>query len=244
MAPIGSKPPSSGPPSDRRKSPLSLGHLKRVKRGEAPLIPQGAPVESRLQRLQADVVDGVLPWPQACAAVLAHRDAFKADPYRALLPRPSPAFAVRVAGHEGVKTMRLYYDQAGRVEGRLGDALRGASPYELQPAGRRTTLTAADIQQIVALRKGIEAGALYSTAAAAMALCRAVRQARAAGDPTADFRQILPDLELPGALLLAHYKGGTCMTTAEVLRDAIEAKFGIQGVVASERIYIFLFKRP
>ena len=209
--------------------------------------------DSRMQR-QDSLERSVLPELAAAAqsapnravpldalnrVVQAHRDQASPRPERALLPRPrSPEIAVDVPGL-GKRAARLYYDLEGGIEARFQDALRGPSPYTLRPAGTQTRLTAGDIDAIGAKRAELESKFSYSTAAAALAIVRAVRHARRLGHGPSTFAAAARELDLRGSQVLEAYQGGTCMSLAEALQEHIEATYQIKAYVSSERNPVF-----
>jgi hypothetical protein len=234
------------PIKESQKKFSLLTHLKHVKQGHAGVIPDRRSAEIQLK--SALKGKDTLDWHQVQKAIRNHRQAFHPTPEHAMLKRPE-ASGIQVRLPSGsLSQAHLFHDLDGRVEARLLDVQRGGFPYSLQPTAttKNSTprLSVEQIDEIRDMRSALETGCMYSTLAPALALCRAVRQAGDNGQLPLRFADALAHLELSGEQLVAHYGGATCFSLAEILRDKVEAKFGLKAYVVSERIANLIALRP
>ena len=226
---------SGGGGGDRRRRAPTPGHLRRWWAGQVPLLNLAPRLDRALAALRSR--DGDTVDPRALAQVLTrHRDAFRPEPSRALLPRAgAPTLRVGAPGG-GVTEARLAYDAGGRLEVRSRGIDHGPSPYELSPAGTRTVLTTENIAEVRALREALERGNIYNSLGQALFAARVVRRTRATQSRPFSFKDAVPHLEMEGAAFCAAFGGGSCFALAQVLRKTIQQRFGINAHVASEQI--------
>ncbi|RYF12100.1 MAG: hypothetical protein EOO40_01995 [Deltaproteobacteria bacterium] len=104
----------------------------------------------------------------------------------------------------------------------------------LDPTHFNRSLTSAELAEIRDCAKGIEKQYFYSTLAAPLALCRDVRNVQKKPPGPDCFRTALETFSPTAKHLLHAYRGATCFSLAQELRDALNETLEVRALVVAE----------
>ena len=140
---------------------------------------------------------------------------------------------VGFARSERTAQARFCYDLAGKLEMRLDSRIIQGSLKNLSLSWFNEGLKPTQIQSIEQLAAEVENDNHYSTLAVPLAFCRYARLAAQRGE-LLNFSETHQFFSSHGEEVIACYKGAACMTLAEVLRDKIIRRVGVQAYVLTQ----------